>query len=104
MRQTLHTAAPEGGVRRAQGIALEELLADGALERMPFRAVATRYFPDVIPEVASRKLKRLIKDDGLMLHDLMAEGYQPTQRHLRREHIALLIVFLGTPEEFQQYR
>ncbi|MBF1378982.1 MAG: hypothetical protein HXN24_03050, partial [Porphyromonas sp.] len=38
--------------------------------RMPFRKLAMRYFPKVLPQVANRYLRRILNSDPLMLRDL----------------------------------
>lgn len=65
-----------------------------------FREVAVCYFPKVLPEVASRKLRRLIRGDRLIYKDLYQRGYRHRNRHLTFTQILLLEYHLGSPEEF----
>ena len=48
--------------------------------RMPFRKLAMRYFPKVLPQVANRYLRRILNSDPLMLRDLEQSGYRPYQQ------------------------
>lgn len=68
-----------------------------------FREIAVRYYPRVIPEVASRKLRRLIKEDPYMLRDLERLGFRKEQRHITAQQYESLVFHLGTPEEFITY-
>lgn len=71
--------------------------------QMSFRELAMCYYPNVIPEVASRKLRRLIRDDPMMIGDLLKLGYRPHQHFLTASQRNSIEFYLGTPEEFLEY-
>ncbi len=71
--------------------------------RMPFRKLAMRYFPKVLPQVANRYLRRILNSDPLMLRDLEQSGYRPYQHYLSAEQCGYIEYYLGSPEEFIEY-
>ena len=71
--------------------------------RMPFRKLAMRYFPKVLPQVANRYLRRILNSDPLMLRDLEQFGYHSYQRYLSAEQCNCIEYYLGSPEEFIEY-
>lgn len=67
-----------------------------------FREFAHLYFPNIMPEHASRRLRRFIVQDAQLLQQLEARGWRRNMRSLMPAHVSYLIQELGTPEEFYE--
>lgn len=65
-----------------------------------FRDLAVLYYPRVRPDLASRKLRRLIKYDPLIANGLRRRGFRPGKRQLSPVHIDYLVEHLGSPSDF----
>lgn len=56
-----------------------------------------RYSPEVVPAVASRRLKRWVTGSPALLGRLAETGWTPTQRILTPRQVACIVEFLGEP-------
>lgn len=63
------------------------------------KELACLYFPYVDPQLASRKLRRLIAHDPLIASELHARGFRPRMRTLLPAHVRVLTTHLGFPGE-----
>ncbi|MDR1202260.1 MAG: DUF4248 domain-containing protein [Tannerellaceae bacterium] len=60
--------------------------------------LALLYFPDILPESASRQLSRRILRDEELYAELLKAGYMHRQRIYSPLQIAILFDHLGDPE------
>jgi len=61
--------------------------------------VAVRYFPEVLPESASRQLTRWIMRDDDLYAELLKAGYTRRQRMYSPLQLTILFDHLGDPED-----
>lgn len=67
-----------------------------------FKELACLYYPHCTPASASRKLRRLILQDPMLIEGLELRGFRRTMRRLTPGHVIFLVDQLGSPEEFQR--
>lgn len=67
-----------------------------------FKELASLYYPHCTPPSASRKLRRLILQDPMLIEGLELRGFRRTMRRLTPGQVIFLVDQLGSPEEFQR--
>ncbi len=67
-----------------------------------FKELASLYYPHCTPTSASRKLRRLILQDPMLIEGLELRGFRRSMRRLSPGHVIFLVDQLGSPDEFQR--
>lgn len=61
------------------------------------KEIATLYYADVLPVVASRNLRRDIRDYAELHQSLLDNGWHERKRNFTPKQVELLIHYLGNP-------
>ena len=64
--------------------------------------LAVSYFPGSRPDVASRKLRKRIKESKSLYEELLKADYDEKNIELAPEQTRTIIKFLGSPESFKR--
>lgn len=62
-----------------------------------FKEVAVQYYPIVIPEVASRQLRRDIMEYRALSDAMSKAGFRRSQKRLTPKQVGILYTYLGEP-------